>query len=83
MKKIEAKMERNGLTMETDVNTFALALKTWRLRQNLTQKQAGEKFGLSRFTIMRIEAAKPVSWETAYRAFAKLSEALSKENSPW
>lgn len=83
MKKIEAKMERNGLTMETDVNTFALALKTWRLRQNLTQKQVGEQFGLSRFTIMRIEQAKPVSWETAYRAFAKLSEALSKESSPW
>lgn len=82
MKKIEAKMERNGLTMEADVNEFALALKTWRLRQNLTQKQVGEKFGLSRFTIMRIEQAKPVSWETAYRAFAKLSAALSKEIEP-
>lgn len=82
MIQIEAKMERNGLTMEADVNEFALALKTWRLRQNLTQKQVGEKFGLSRFTIMRIEQAKPVSWETAYRAFAKLSSALSKENEP-
>ena len=82
MKKIEAKMERKGITMEADVNEFALALKTWRLRQNLTQKQVGEQFGLSRFTIMRIEAAKPVSWETAYRAFAKFSAALSKENEP-
>lgn len=82
MKKIEAKMERRGLTMEADVNDFALALKTWRLRQNLTQAEVGEKFGLSRFTIMRIEQAKPVSWETAYRAFSKLAAALSKENEP-
>lgn len=75
-------MERRGLTMKADVNDFALALKTWRLRQNLTQAQVGEKFGLSRFTIMRIEQAKPVSWETAYRAFSKLAAALSKENEP-
>lgn len=80
MKKIEVKMQRDELTMKADVEDFALALKTWRLRQNLSQLQVGEIFGLSRYTIMRIEQAKPVSWETAYRAFAKLSEQLRKEN---
>lgn len=79
MKKIEVKMERQGLTMEADVNEFAMALKTWRLRQGLKQREVGEMFGLSRFTIMRLEQAKPVSWETAYRAFAKLTQALQNE----
>lgn len=79
MKKIEAKMERQNLTMRTDVEQFALALKTWRLRQGKTQKEVAEMFGLSRFTIIRLEQARPTSWETAYRAFAKLSQQLETE----
>lgn len=79
MKKIEVKMQRQELTMKADVEEFALALKTWRLRQGLSQIEVGKMFQLSRYTIMRIEAAKPVSWETAYRAFAKLSKALQEE----
>lgn len=79
MKKIEVKMERNDLTMEADVKDFAMALKTWRLRQGLTQKEVGDRFGLSRWTIIKLEAGQHVTWETAYRAFAKLSAALEKE----
>lgn len=79
MKKIEAKMERQGLTMEADRNDFAMALKTWRLRAGLTQEQVGQKFGLSRYTIMRLESGKQTSWETAYRAFAKLAFYLEEE----
>lgn len=81
MKTIKVKMKQKGLTMETDKNEFALALKTWRLRSGLTQQQAGEKFGCSRYTIMRAENAKNVTWEMAYRLFAKLSKELSKEES--
>lgn len=65
--------------MECDKNEFALALKTWRLRQGLTQKEAGQKFGCSRYTIMRAENAKQVTWEMAYRLFAKLAYELRKE----
>lgn len=79
MKKIEVKMERVGLTMDIDKEAFAVALKTWRLRHGLTQAQAGEKWGLSRYTIMRAESGKNITWETAYRMFARLSEELRKE----
>lgn len=65
--------------METDKNEFALALKTWRLRSGLTQSQVAEKWGCSRFTIMRAENAKTVTWEMAYRLFAKLSNELKEE----
>lgn len=79
MNKIEVKMERVGLTMDIDKEAFAVALKTWRLRNGLTQAQAGEKWGLSRYTIMRAESGKNITWETAYRLFARLSEELRKE----
>lgn len=79
MRKIEVKMERVGLTMDIDKEAFAVALKTWRLRHGLTQAQAGEKWGLSRYTIMRAESGKNITWETAYRMFARLSEELRKE----
>lgn len=79
MNKIEVKMERVGLTMDIDKEAFAVALKTWRLRHGLTQAQAGEKWGLSRYTIMRAESGKNITWETAYRMFARLSEELRKE----
>lgn len=80
MEKIEVKMVQKGLTMEADKQDFALALKTWRLRQGLTQKQVGERWGCSRFTIIRAENAKNVTWEMAYRLFAKLAIELKKED---
>jgi len=80
MDKIEVKMVQKGLTMEADKQDFALALKTWRLRQGLTQRQVGERWGCSRFTIIRAENAKNVTWEMAYRLFAKLAVELQKED---
>lgn len=79
MKKIEVKMEPNGLEMDVNRQEFALALKTWRLRRGLTQKQVGDAWGVSRWTIMRAESARDVTWETAYRLFARLSQELRKE----
>lgn len=72
-------MKPNGLKMDVDKNEFALALKTWRLRSGLTQKEAGQRFGCSRYTIMRAENAKDVTWESAYKLFAKLASELRKE----
>lgn len=79
METIKVEMRRNGLTMEADKNEFALALKTWRLRNGLTQAEVGKRWGCSRFTIMRAENARQVTWEMAYRLFAKLSDELRKE----
>lgn len=81
MDQIKVEMKPQGLQMECDKNEFALALKTWRLRQGLTQKDAGQRFGCSRYTIMRAENAKQVTWEMAYRLFAKLAYELRKEAS--
>lgn len=80
MKTINVEMKPAGLNMEVDKQEFALALKTWRLRQGLTQRQVGERWGCSRFTIMRAENAKQVTWEMAYRLFAKLAQELKKED---
>lgn len=79
MEKIEVKMKQDGLQMDVDKESFALALKTWRLRQGLTQQQVAEKWGVSRFTIIRAETAKNITWMMAYRLFAKLAEELKLE----
>lgn len=79
MEQIKVEMKQKGLEMEVDKTDFALALKTWRLRQNLTQREVGERWGVSRYTIMKAENAKTVTWEMAYRLFARLSEELRKE----
>lgn len=79
METIKVTFKQKGLSLETNKNEFALALKTWRLRNGLTQAQVGQRWGCSRYTIMRAEKAKDITWEMAYRLFAKLSEELRKE----
>lgn len=78
-KPIIINMEPKGLTMETDKQQFALAFKTWRLRSGKTTTQIAEDWGISRTTIWRVEKGRDVTWEIAYRMFAKLSEELRKE----
>lgn len=79
MEQIKVEMKPKGLTMDVNKNEFALALKTWRLRQGLLQREVAEMFGCSRYTIMKAENAKTVTWEMAYRLFAKLAAELRKE----
>lgn len=79
MAEIKVEFKKNGLDMEVDKQDFALALKTWRFRNGLTQKQAGERFGCSRYTIMRAEQARDITWPMAYKMFAKLAAELAKE----
>lgn len=80
MEKIEVKLKKKGLEMEINKQDFALALKTWRLRQGMTQREVGERWGCSRYTIMRAESARNVTWEMAYRLFARLARELEEEN---
>lgn len=79
MEQITVEMKPSGLSMEVDKESFGLALKTWRLRQGLTQSQVGERWGCSRYTIMRAERASNLTWEMAYRLFARLSDELRRE----
>lgn len=76
---IVVNMRVGDLKMEADKNDVALALKTWRLRTNLTQRALAQRWDMSRYTIMRAEAARNITWEMAYRIFAKLSYELTKE----
>lgn len=78
--KIVATMSRNGLKMESNREEVAMALKTWRLRNGLRQVDVAKRFGLSRYTILRVEKTQPISWEMTYRVFAALSKELAKEN---
>lgn len=80
MKEITVRMHAiKGVSMECDREQFALALKTWRIRNGMTQKEAGAILGVSRWTMMKAEAARPITWETTYRLFAGLSKELEKE----
>lgn len=79
MEQITVNVEPRGLEMDIDRERFALALKTWRLRQNLTQSEVGLRWGCSRYTINRVENGKPTSWMVAYKLFAHLAEELRKE----
>lgn len=73
------KIERKGLEMEINREDFAMQLLTWRLRTGRSQIEAGKILGCSRYTIIDIEKAKPISWRMAYRVFARFAEQLRKE----
>lgn len=79
MEQISTTAKPAGTSMEINREEFALSLKTYRLRQGLTQKQLGERMGVSRYTIIRAEKCKNITWESAYRIFAKLSRLLEAE----
>lgn len=81
MEQFKVEMQRVGLTMEVDREQAAMALKTWRLRSNLTQAEVAERWGMSRYTILRAECGRAISWQMAYRIFAKLTAELEREKS--
>lgn len=73
-------IKKNGLKLDINREDFAMELKTWRLRNGFTQVQVANKFGCSRFTIIRAEQAKTITWEMAYRLFMSLLSELKNEN---
>lgn len=79
MEQYNTTMEVKGLELQTDRTQFALALKTWRLRAGLTQKEVGAQWGCSRYTIIRAEAGQPIAWQMAYKLFVHLQRELLKE----
>lgn len=79
MEQIKVESKREGLSMQMDREQFAVALKTWRIRQGYTQTQVAQRWQTSRFTIIKAEHAGSLSWEMAYRLFARLSQELERE----
>lgn len=73
---IKINVIKKDLEVSINRQSFALALKTWRLENNLKQTELAKKWNVSRYTIIRAEKARPISWETAYKLFAYLSEEL-------
>ena len=65
---------RKGMTLEINREEFGLRLHAWRLRSAMSQSELAEKWGVSRYTIMRAEKGKRITWQTAYRLFCHLSE---------
>lgn len=72
-------MQRVGVTMQAQREEMAVAIKTYRIRQGLTQQELGERWGVSRYTIMRAETAKDIGWVTAYKVFNQLVDEQHKE----
>lgn len=86
MEKYQATMTRRGLVLDTNAEELAMMLKTYRLRQNLTQEELAEKWGCSRYTILRLERCRRVAWETTYKIFNNLVKAVAledKEEGQW
>ena len=79
IKKIKVNFTKNGVQMDTDRADFAIALKTYRYRTGKTQRDLAKEWGTSRYTIMRAEAAKNISWIQAYKLFAHLAKDLEAE----
>lgn len=76
---ITVELRQEGTQLDADRQQFALALKTWRIRMHYTQEQAARLVGCSRWTIIRAEQAKDISWQAMYRIFAFLSVELQRE----
>ena len=72
-------LKRAGLTLTADRCDVAIAIKTYRLRRGITQEELADEWETSRYTIMRLEAARAVSWEMTYKIWNKLSDALYNE----
>lgn len=77
---INPEMHQKGIMLETDVPTFAVALRTWRIRQNMSQEQVARRWGVSRHTILRCESGKDQHWTTRYRLFYCLCKELNAES---
>ena len=75
VKELTIKLEHHGSDLVTNREDFAIAVKTWRVRQGMTQRELAKATGLSRFTIMRVEnASRETSWITVYKLFNYMAE---------
>lgn len=67
------------ITILEDQKQLAQELKRWRARVGLNQSQVAERFGCSRYSIIRAEQSKHVGWLMTYRIAARLLQELREE----
>lgn len=65
--------------MLEDQHQLAQELKRWRARSGLNQSQVAERFGCSRYSIIRAEQSKHIGWLMTYRIAARLLQELREE----
>ena len=68
-------LKREGTDLITNREEFAVAVKTWRVRHGMTQRQLAAAAGLSRYTVMRVEnASRETNWITIYKLFNYMAD---------
>lgn len=72
-------IKRKGNKIEIDRNDLAFELKLYRCKNGLSQEELAKSWGVSRWSIMRTEAAKEVSTGLSLLIYSRLSEELRKE----
>lgn len=75
---MNANEKLQSLGIEREKLGFELA--KWRVRQGLSQRQLAERWGMSRYSILRAERGKSVGWQFTYAISAKLAAELRKES---
>lgn len=65
--------------IQLDKQALAAELATWRLRTGRTQQEAAELFGVSRYSILRVENCKDIGIAMAYKISAALARAIREE----
>lgn len=72
--------KKNLESLGIEREKLGLELAKWRVRQGMTQRQLAEKWGMSRYSILRAENGKSVGWQFVYAISAKLAAELRKES---
>lgn len=75
----EEVIRTRGTRIYADFEKLAVMVLKYRIRQGLSQRELGERWGVSRWTIIRIERGRKVTPMTAYKCFNKLAQALERE----
>jgi hypothetical protein len=65
--------------IQIDKQALAVELATWRLRTARTPQEAADLFGVSRYSILRVENCKDIGLAMAYRISAALAKAIREE----
>lgn len=65
--------------IQIDKRALAAELATWRLRTGRTQQEAADMFGVSRYSILRVENCKDIGIAMAYRISAALAKSIREE----
>lgn len=66
--------------LELDTQGLGQELMTWRFRQGISQREAAARFGVSRYTIIRMENGRYVGMAAAYMVLHKLTKAIREES---